>query len=133
MSKIRWVLLLFIFFVLIGSAYELRVWEDLDGNQFEGRFVKEMFGKLTVEAEDGSTKTFELEKLSELDQKYLRVKVPPKMAVDVQTQHNSIAPRPMTRIKREIILDAYQATVLIAKKSQRPFTSRTSSASLTSR
>lgn len=111
-------------FVLAGTAYELRVWEDVDGNQFEGRFLRELFGKLTIEAEDGTRKTYRLEKLSELDQKYLRVMVPPDMNVEIRSTHRSIPPPPMLRYPREYIRDDYYATVLITKKSQRPFTSR---------
>lgn len=123
MYSLRLIMMFFFSFILAGSAYELRVWEDVDGNRFEGRFVKELFGKLTVEAEDGSTKTFELENLSELDQKYLRVKVPPKAELAVEVKSTSIEPRPMT-IEKEMQMDAYQVNVKVTKKSQRPFTSR---------
>lgn len=110
-------------FVPAGSAYELRVWEDVDGNRFEGRFLRELFGRLSIEAEDGSTRTFELKKLSELDQKYLRVMVPPEMQTEVRTKSIPAPPRPATD-RQEVFYDDHQATVLITKKSQRPFTSR---------
>jgi hypothetical protein len=31
----------------LAGAHELRIWEDVNGNQFEGRFLRELFGKLT--------------------------------------------------------------------------------------
>lgn len=123
MSSFRLILLLLFCSVMTGSAYELRVWEDTDGNRFEGRFLRELFGKLTIEGEDGSTQTFELEKLSELDQRYLRVKVPPKIEVEIKIKSSSVAPRQMATV-REVSYEDYQAAIVITKKSQRPFTSR---------
>jgi len=123
MYNLRLILWILFSFVLAGFAYEVRAWEDLDGNQFEGRFLREMFGKLTVEGTNGNPKVFHLEELSELDQKYLRVRVPPKIKVEVTIESKQIPDRPMFLVAEEETTD-YQATVRITKKSQRPFTSR---------
>lgn len=123
MSTLRFVLWIVFSFALAGSAYELRIWEDVTGNQFEGRFVKELFGKLTVEAEDGTEKKFLLEDLSELDQKYLRTQVPPEMDVSSTYKEVDVQTRPAI-MDRVILTRDAQLTVEITKKSQRPFTSR---------
>jgi len=123
MCKLRLILLILLSFVLAGSAYEVRIWEDVDGNQVEGRFLREMFGKLTIEAEDGGTRGFNLEELSEVDQKYLRVVVPPKIEVEVRSKTESIPDRPQY-LKRDEDTFEHQVTVVVTKKSQRPFTSR---------
>lgn len=124
MCKLRFILLIFFSVVLSGSAFELRTWEDTDGNQFEGRFLRELFGKLTIESEDGSTKVFRLENLSELDQKYLRVMVPPKIEANVKVQSAVIPPLEEPFIKKDLENQKHKAVVSITKKSQRPFTSR---------
>lgn len=123
MCKLRLILWVVFSFVLAGSAYESRTWEDVDGNQFEGRFKKELFGKLTIKAEDGAEKTFQLETLSELDQKYLRTQVPPKMDVSVTYKEVDIETRPAIMFRVILTRDS-QLAVEITKKTQRPFTSR---------
>ena len=123
MCKLRFLLWIVFSFALAGSAYESRIWEDVNGNQFEGRFVKELFGKLTIKAEDGTEKVFLLEDLSELDQKYLRTQVPPKMDISVTYKEVDIEPRPAIMM-RVILTKDSQLTIEITKKSQRPFTSR---------
>jgi len=123
MYQLRLILWVVFSFALFSSAYELRTWEDVDGNQFEGRFEKELFGKLTIEAEDGTEKVFLLENLSELDQKYLRTQVPPKLDVYVTYDERDVPVRPAI-MARVILTSDFRFTVEITKKSQRPFTSR---------
>lgn len=123
MFKMRLIFWVFVSFVLAGSAHELRIWEDVNGNQFEGRFVKELFGKMTVEAEDGTKKVFLLDDLSKLDQKYLRTMVPPKMDITVTHKEVDVQTRPAIMM-RVILTRDFQFTVKITKKSQRPFTAR---------
>ena len=75
-------------------AYELREWKDVNGKSFTGRFVRELFGKLTIEDDEGNDSVFEIEDLSDLDKKYIRVMIPPKIEAVVRTQSNKLEPRP---------------------------------------
>lgn len=122
MAKFYLILFILLSFAQVGSAYEMRVWEDKDGNQYKGRFVKEIFGKLTIEDEEGNTHILVIDDLSELDKKYTRTMVPPNLTAEVFRKTRQLPTR--ERPRRMVTKDAYQLRVEIQKKSQRPFTSR---------
>ncbi len=117
--------ILFFSMSLCSQAAEMRVWEDKDGNRYRGAYIREMFDKVTLRTGEGEDIRIAVENLSEHDQKYLRVMVPPEMEVEVKTD---------TRPRSKEFDDQYDqdnditefltATVQIRKKSQRPFTSR---------
>jgi hypothetical protein len=108
---------------LAGQAYELRDWEDANGNRFKGRFVRELFGKLTIEDNDGNLETLAIEELSDVDKKYIRVMIPPKIEVEIRTKSRRMKKRPATNVQDDIE-EVHSIVAQIAKKSQRPFTSR---------
>ena len=109
--------------VLSGFAYDMRVWEDVDGAQVTGCFYSELFGKVTVEDEAGKKTILAIEKMSDPDKKYIRVMIPPKIEVEVRTKTNRVKPRPMA-LWRDDIEKVDVVTATVVKKSQRPFTSR---------
>ena len=109
--------------VTAGFTYEMRTWEAVDGHPFKGRFYREMFGKLTIEKDDGTRVVLGIETMSALDKKYLRVMIPPKIEVEVRTKTKQLHPRPMA-LWRDDIEKMHIVTATILKKSQRPFTSR---------
>lgn len=123
MAKLYLIFWICIFFSQAAPAYEFRVWETVNGDQFEGRFVKELFGKLTIESENGTIEIIEVQELSELDQKFIRTKIPPEIEAKVFRTSNQISPRPADR-PLPITINEYQLKIEIKKKSQRPFTSR---------
>ena len=110
-------------FAALSGAYELREWMDVDGNVYQGRFVRELFGKLTVEDDEGNESTIAIADLSDLDKKYIRVMIPPKLDVVVRTQTKALPRRPMA-LWRDDDEDEYWLVAEISKESQRPFTSR---------
>lgn len=117
-----------IFWILLGvvtlsQAYDLREWEDVKGNRFKGRFVRELFGKLTIEDDDGNESVLEIEDLSDVDKKYIRVMIPPKIEAVVRSQSKTLPKRPAD-LTRDDIEDVYWIVAEISKQSQRPFTSR---------
>lgn len=122
MRKLYFILMAVVSVAQAGMSYEIRTWEDVSGNQFEGRFYREIFGKLTIEAEDGTQKTFELEDLSELDKKYVRTMVPPELEAKVSRKTRQLDTRENSR--RMVTNFKYQLFVELKKKSQRAFTSR---------
>ncbi|QHI70360.1 hypothetical protein [Tichowtungia aerotolerans] len=123
MKKIYFILAVLCICVTAGKAYELRDWEDVDGNRFKGRFVRELFGKLTIEDDEGNQSTFEIADLSDMDKKYIRVMIPPKVEVVVRAETKRLPKRPAD-LTRDDIEDVYWLSADITKKSQRPFTSR---------
>ena len=123
MRKIDLIILILSACALFTQAYELREWEDVNGKRVTGRFVRELFGKLTIEDEDGRQETLEIADLSDVDKKYIRVMIPPKIEVEVRTKSSRLKKRPATNVQDDIEkLNSIEA--LITKKSQRPFTSR---------
>jgi len=123
MKKISLILGFLAVCTLAVSAYELRVWEDVDGNKTTGRFSRELFGKLTIEKEDGSVVTLGIKDLSDVDKKYIRVMIPPKIDAVVRDESRRLPKRPAAYARNDIEDDDYLVAE-ITKKSQRPFTSR---------
>jgi len=60
-------------FCLCGSlsAHEIREWRNKQGDRFDGRFVRILLGKVTMENADGEKLYIPLKELSEFDQRYL--------------------------------------------------------------
>ena len=123
MTKIFFTVFIFFVATSAGFAYEMRTWSLQDGTQVKGRFYREMFGKLTVESEDGTRTVLAITDLSDLDKKYVRVMIPPKIEVQSRTSKTVLEPRPAF-YKSDDIETVVQVKVEIQKKSQRPFTSR---------
>lgn len=123
MKTTDWIFLVLLGTVFAGSAYEVRTWQDTDGTEFKGRFYREMFGKLTIETEEGDKKVLAISDLSDLDKKYVRVMVPPLIDVEVRKNVVEIPPRPAMWTRMEKKFNNI-SSARITKKSQRPFTSR---------
>jgi len=103
---------------------EVRVWEDVKGRQYKAEFVHELFDKVTLRDVNGTEFRLGVEDLSELDQRYLRVKVAPEIKIDF-SKTSSVKPKPKETMDLDndiIIITA--AEVKIEKNSQRPYTSR---------
>lgn len=104
---------------------EVRTWTEKSGKTYEAEFVRELFDKLTLKMTDGREVRVAVDDLSEHDQKYLRVMVPPVMDVEFSK---------FTTIKSKQYDDQYDqdqdvTTILstkvsITKGSKREFTSR---------
>lgn len=122
MKKI-WIVWIMLTVACTGRAYEFRMWKNADGSEFEGRFARELFGKLTIETGEGDKKVLEIEDLSDLDKKYLRVMVPPQVKVEIDKKAIEIPPRPALWPRLEKT-HKHIVTATITKESQRPFTSR---------
>lgn len=123
MKKTSQILFILCACILACQAYELREWEDVSGNRVTGRFIRELFGKLAVEGEDGTETTLSIGDLSDVDKKYIRVMIPPKIEAVVRDESRRLPKRPAD-LTRDDIEDDYFLVAEILKKSQRPFTSR---------
>jgi len=103
---------------------EMRIWEDRDGNRYKAEFVREFFNKLTIRDVNGKEYRFTVDDLSEHDQKYIRVMVPPVMEIGF-LKKTRIKPKPPELSDDDNdTITILSAAVAIAKKSKRPFTSR---------
>ena len=106
-----------------GAFADYRIWMDRDGNEIEAEFVRELFDKVTLRKKNGSEVRMALDEFSELDQKYLRVKVPP--AIDVEVKHRDwIWEEPPVLDGRDNPITCHKVAVRVEKKSKRPYTSR---------
>jgi hypothetical protein len=103
---------------------EVRIWEDRDGNQYEAEFVRELFDILVLRDLNGKEHQLAVEDLSEHDQKYIRVMVPPVMEIDF-SKKTRFKPKPIELSDSDDdITILLTGTVCVYKKSKRPFTSR---------
>lgn len=119
---------LFMIVVVLSLSYrlqaEVRVWEDAKGHQYKAEFVHELFDKITLRDVTGMEFRLGVEELSELDQKYLRVKVAPEIKIDF-SKTSSLKPKPKATmdLDNEMIM-VITAKVRLEKISNRPYTSR---------
>lgn len=111
--------------IIGGSAYaEVRTWQDKTGRRYEAEFVQELFDNVTLRDTKGKEYRIAVEDLSEHDQKYVRVMVPPEMEIKFSKKTE---PKPKPWELYDLDNDAttaISATVEIYKKSKRSFTSR---------
>jgi len=117
-----------IYFILLGlvfaaSAAEIRIWNDKNGNTYEAEYVRELFDKLTLKTTDGKEVRIAVEDISEHDQKYLRVMVPPNLSIDF-SKKTSIKDKPKELWDTDDdTITVIKGEVTIVKESKRPFTS----------
>ncbi len=119
----------FLFFVLIGlfasTAFsEMRVWQDKNGQTYTAEYVRELFDKVTLRLESGDEVRLDVEALSEHDQKYLRVMVPPQIEIDCRVHRDYQEPPWDLWHGDNAVLTRVQAEVSIRKVSKRRFTRR---------
>lgn len=125
MKKTILYLVLFAVCPAVFSA-EIRTWTDVKGKEYQAEFLRELFDKVTLRDAQGKEYRVAVEDLSEHDQRYLRVMVPPQIEIaftrkveqmtvpwDLWHEDNAV----MTKVSGEIA---------IQKLSKRPFTSRLS-------
>ncbi len=110
-------------FLSLSAFSEVRIWNDKSGNSYEAEYVRELFDKLTLKTTEGKEVRVAVEDLSEHDQKYLRVMVPPNLEIDF-SKKTSIKEKPyeMGDLDKDIVT-ILSAKVKITKDSKRPFTS----------
>lgn len=113
-----------VIFLLGCSAFaEIRVWEDKSGHKYEAEFVRELFDKVTLRDKQGKEYRFAVEELSENDQKYIRVMVPPQLQIDFKkTSWNPPSPWDLWG-EDNPLFTSITGEVTVQKISKRPFTS----------
>lgn len=102
---------------------EVRTWEDKSGHKYEAEFVRELFDKITLQDKNGKEYRFAVEELSENDQKYIRVMVPPQLQVDCKI-NSSPYPIPWDNwYEDNATMTSISGEVTVQKISKRPFSS----------
>jgi len=119
---------IFTILILVGlcasqSSAEFRIWEDRDGTQFEAEFVRDLFDKVTLRTRDGKEIRVGADEFSDLDQKFLRVMVPPSIDVDTKLRRKKKV-KTVELVPRIHDTFLVTETVTVEKKSNRQFTSR---------
>jgi hypothetical protein len=115
------------FFALSLCSWALadfRIWEDVKGTRYKAEFIQELFGKISLRDENGKEFRLAMEELSELDQKYLRVKVAPEIEINF-SKKSSMQPRPKeaNNVDQSVVM-IVTGEVTLKKVSTRPYTSR---------
>lgn len=114
----------FILAWVVAPATEIRTWTDKSGRKFEAAFVSEMFDKITLRDAQGKETRLAVDDLSENDQLYMRVMIPPELEIKF-SKKTTPKPKPWELYDSDNDTTfLVNATVEIFKKSKRPFTSR---------
>jgi hypothetical protein len=106
--------------VSISEAFQMRVWEDVNGLQIKGKFVREIFGAIEVRRPNGNLKSIPLEDLSLEDLTYVRTLIPPDVVVSVRSKESA-------KVRNEDFIWANDkvtvvtAEVEVRKKSRSPY------------
>ncbi len=109
--------------MLSCSVYaEVRAWADKKGSVYKAEYIIELFDKVTLRDMNGKEFRIPVEELSENDQKYLRVMVPPEIKIDF-SKKTDIAPKKYEIVS--IISDSLiiSPVITVQKVSRRSFTS----------
>jgi len=122
MNKSLVLFLLSLSFSASPLSAEVRIWEDKNGNRYEAEFVRELFDKITIRDLNGREHRLVVEDLSEHDQKYIRVMIPPQLEID-QLRKSRFKPKPKELSDSDDdITVLLKSRVRIRKISKRPST-----------
>ena len=122
MKKI--IIYLTVFILVISARSEVRTWKDNQGKTYEAELVAELFDKATLRDVKGVEFRIPIEDLSENDQKYLRVMVPPEMKIEFSMKTEAVPlPKALLPDKGSAISKVIYPSVTVQKLSRRLFTS----------
>ena len=76
--------------LVFAAKAEFRIWEDADGNIWEGEFVTLAAGEVVMRDQQDKRIRIAPEKLSATDQQYLEKVVPPKLTLDVSKTTDNV-------------------------------------------
>jgi hypothetical protein len=108
----------------ISVHAEVRTWKDNQGKTYEAELVAELFDKATLRDVKGVEFRIPIEELSENDQKYLRVMVPPEMKIEFSVKTEAVPlPKALQPDKGQALTKIIHPSVTVQKLSRRLFTS----------
>ena len=118
--NVRTLLVLLLLSGFISTAFQMRVWEDLNGLQIKGKFVREIFGSVEIRRPNGELHSIVLEELSPEDLAYVRTLIPPEVVVSVRAKE-SAKERNEEFIWANDKVTIITAEVEVRKKSRTPY------------
>ena len=66
-NKIFKILILMCLIITPAESYQMRVWEDVNGLQIKGKFIREIFGSIEIRRPNGDLHSITIEDLSNED------------------------------------------------------------------
>ena len=105
---------------MVVSATQMRVWEDVNGLQIKGKFVREIFGSVEIRRPNGELHSIPLEELSPEDLAFVRTLIPPEIAVSVRAKESAVE-RNEEFMWANDKLTLITAEVEVRKKSRTPY------------
>ena len=73
----------------MSDASQMRVWENVNGFQIKGKFIREIFGSIEMRRPNGDLHSIPLEDLSPEDLTYVRTLIPPEVEILVRTKESA--------------------------------------------
>ena len=113
-------LFIIIFLISNFTSAQMRVWEDKNGLQIKGEFVREIFGSIEIRRPNGFLHNIAIEDLSEEDESYVRTLIPPDVSIDVKTSKKA-KERNERFIWAHNDINIVSAETIIRKKSKSPY------------
>ena len=113
-------LFIIVFLISNFTSAQMRVWEDKNGLQIKGEFVREIFGSIEIRRPNGFLHNIAIEDLSEEDESYVRTLIPPDVSIDVKTSKKA-KERNERFIWAHNDINIVSAETIIRKKSKSPY------------
>ena len=67
----------------------MRVWENVNGLQIKGKFIREIFGSIEIRRPNGELHSISIEDLSAEDLTYVRTLIPPEVEISVRASESA--------------------------------------------
>ena len=118
--KIFRILILLCLIITTAESYQMRVWEDVNGLQIKGKFIREIFGSIEIRRPNGELHSITIEELSAEDLTYVRTLIPPEVEILVRSSE-SAKERNEEFIWANDKVTVVSANVEVRKKSRSPY------------
>ena len=119
-KKIFRILILLCLIITTAESYQMRVWEDVNGLQIKGKFIREIFGSIEIRRPNGDLHSITIEDLSAEDLTYVRTLIPPEVEILVRASE-SAKERNEEFIWANDKVTVVSANVEVRKKSRSPY------------
>ena len=119
-KKIYKILILLCLIITSAESFQMRVWEDVNGLQIKGKFIREIFGSIEIRRPNGELHSITIEDLSAEDLTYVRTLIPPEVEISVRASE-SAKERNEEFIWANDKVTVVSANVEVRKKSRSPY------------
>lgn len=119
-KKICKILIFLCLIITPAESYQMRVWEDVNGLQIKGKFIREIFGSIEIRRPNGELHSIKIEELSAEDLTYVRTLIPPEVEILVRASE-SAKERNEEFIWANDKVTVVSANIEVRKKSRSPY------------